>query len=423
MSEGDLMPDVRGPTHGWAEQKLERTNTDALLPDPEPRERAYTIVSVDDHLVEPRDLFEGRMPASMVEDAPRVIENERGQELWLYEDVLYPQIGLNAIVGRPKDQWNTDPARFDEMRKGCWDIDARVADMDLDGVWASLCFPSLVAGFAGVVFSQSKDQELGLACMRAWNDWHHDVWAGTHPERIIPLQIPWLSDPEVAAEEVRANAARGFKAVSLPENPVDLRLPSMFTDHWDPLLRACEETQTVICLHNGSSRWSAARSPGAPLELYSTLFTANPLATAADWLWAGVTTRFPKLDIAFSEGGLAWAIVLMDRLEWVMGHSGSGYSTWSDPDLSPVEQMRRNYWFCTIDIPPTLALRDRLGIDHIMIESDYPHADSTWPDTQDNARRGLADLSDTEVRKITWENASRLFRHPVPESMQVPAAG
>ena len=267
------MPDVREPTHGWAEQKLERRTSDPLLPDPEPRERSYTIISVDDHLVEPRDLFDGRMPASMLETAPRVIENERGQEMWLYEDMLYPQIGLNAIAGRPKDQWNTDPARFDEMRKGCWDIDARVADMDLDGVWASLCFPSLLAGFAGVVFSQSKDQELGLACMRAWNDWHLDVWAGTHPERIIALQIPWLSDPVLAGDEIRKNAARGFKTVSLPENPVDLGMPSMHTDHWDPLLRACEETQTVVCLHNGSSRWSAARSSGAPLELYSTLFT------------------------------------------------------------------------------------------------------------------------------------------------------
>src|SRR5262245_30206986 len=416
------MPDVRAPPHGWAEQKLDPTNSDPLLPDPEPRERSYTIISVDDHLVEPRDLFEGRMPAAMVDAAPRVIENERGQELWLYEEMLYPQIGLNAIAGRPKDQWNTDPARFDEMRKGCWDIDARVADMDLDGVWASLCFPSLLAGFAGVVFSQSKDQDLGLACMRAWNDWHLEVWAGTHPERIIALQIPWLSDPVLAGDEIRKNAQRGFKTVSLPENPVDLGLPSMDTDHWDPLLRACEETQTVVCLHNGSSRWSAARSPGAPLELYSTLFTANPLATAADWLWAGVTTRFPELQIAFSEGGLGWAVMLMDRLEWVMGHSGSGYTTWADPELTPIEQMQRNYWFCTIDIPPTLALRDRLGIDHIMIESDYPHADSSWPDTQANARRGLDGLSDTEVRKITWENASRLFRHPIPGSMQVPAA-
>jgi len=150
------MTTVRGATHPWAEQRIERrADTPALLPDPEPRERTYTIISVDDHLVEPRDLFEGRMPANLAGAAPKVVTNDSDQELWHYEDMLFPQIGLNAISGRPKDQWNMDPARFDEMRRGCWDIEDRVHDMDLDGVYASLCFPSLIAGFAGAVFSQS----------------------------------------------------------------------------------------------------------------------------------------------------------------------------------------------------------------------------------------------------------------------------
>ncbi len=141
------MATVREATHPWAEQKKARAADEpALLPDPEPRDRTYTIISVDDHLVEPRHLFEGRMPAHLADAAPKVITNDAQQELWLYEDVLYPQIGLNAISGRPKDQWNMEPARFDEMRRGCWDVDARVHDMDLDGVYASLCFPSLIAG-------------------------------------------------------------------------------------------------------------------------------------------------------------------------------------------------------------------------------------------------------------------------------------
>ena len=101
-----------------------------------------------------------------------------------------------------------------------------------------LCFPSLIAGFAGTIFAASKDPELGLACLRAWNDWHIEEWAGPHPDRIIPLQLAWLPDPEIAAADVRRNAARGFKAVSFPENPVDLELPSVHTDHWDPFLRA-----------------------------------------------------------------------------------------------------------------------------------------------------------------------------------------
>jgi len=189
-----------------------------LLPDPTPRPRRFPIISVDDHLIEPPDLFEGRMPAHLVDAAPRLVEFENGKQAWAYEDNLFPNIGLNAVIGRPKDEWTMEPARFDEMRKGCWDIHARIADMDVAGVWASLCFPSLIAGFAGVAFAKSNDQELGLACVRAWNDWHHEVWAGAHPERIIPLQLVWLRDPELAADDVRRNAERGFKAITFPES-------------------------------------------------------------------------------------------------------------------------------------------------------------------------------------------------------------
>ena len=394
--------------------------TATLLPDPDPRTRHYTIISVDDHLIEPADLFEGRMPSAVAAEAPRVVTLDNGRETWVFEDNFYPQVGLNAVAGRPKAEWNMEPARFDEMRRGCYDIEARVRDMDIDGVYASLCFPSLIAGFAGTIFSKAKNQELGLACVRAWNEWHIDEWAGPHPDRIIPLQLAWLNDPVVAGDEIRANAARGFKAVSFPENPVDLGLPSVHTNHWDPVLRACEETETVVCLHNGSSSWTAARSPGAPLELYTSLFPVNALVTAADWLWARIPTRFPQIKIAFSEGGISWVPMLIDRIDYVLDHSAVGSDGWDDPNLSPTDALRRNFWFCTIDISSTIALRDHIGIDHICLESDYPHADSTWPDTQALAHAGLAPLTPEEVRKLTWANASDLFRHPVPKELQVP---
>jgi predicted TIM-barrel fold metal-dependent hydrolase len=393
-----------------------------FLPEPEARPRHYTIISVDDHLIEPAHLFEGRVPKELAERAPRVVTLEDGRETWVYEDGFYPQVGLNAVAGRPKAEWSMEPARFDEMRAGCYDIEARVHDMDLDGVYATLCFPSLIAGFAGTIFAKSKDPELGLACLRAWNDWHIEEWAGPHPDRIIPLQLPWLCDPEVAAADIRRNAERGFKAVSFPENPVDLGLPSVHTDHWDPFLRACEETQTVVCLHNGSSSWTAARSPGAPLELYTSLFSVNAIAAAADWLWARIPTRFPEIRIAFSEGGIGWVPMLIDRIDYVLEHSAVGSNGWDDPNLAPTDAMRRNFWFCTIDIPSTMSLREHIGIDHICLESDYPHADSTWPDTQLRAVDGLRDFTPTEIRKVTWENASRLFRHPVPPELQRPAA-
>ncbi|HET7655210.1 MAG TPA: amidohydrolase family protein [Acidimicrobiales bacterium] len=378
------------------------------------------IISVDDHLIEPPDLFDGRMPAALADAAPHVVELDDGRQTWVYEDGLYPNIGLNAVVGRPKDEWSMEPARFDEMRRGCWDIDARVADMDTGGVWASLCFPSLIAGFCGAVFSRSKDQDLGLACTRAWNDWHLDVWAGTHPDRIIPLQIPWLADVDVAADEIRKNAERGFKAVSFAEFPAKLDLPSLHSGHWDPFLRACAETDTVVCLHTGSAAWAPIPSPDPPFELFPTLFPANALIAAADWLWSGACLRFPDLKIALSEGGIGWVVMLSDRVDYVLDHSASGTESGHWPagaELKPSEVLARNFWFCSIDDPGSVdAVIARVGAGHLMVESDYPHADSTWPDTAAVFEKSFGHLDGETRAKIAYGNAAELFRHPLPPS-------
>ena len=387
-----------------------------LLPDPEPRPILVPVISVDDHLIEPPDLFEGRVPGALAERAPRIVEDEDGSQYWLYEDRRYPNVGLNAVVGRPRESWSMEPSRFDEMRPGCFDIGARVADMDLNGAWASLCFPSLVAGFCGAVFFRSADPELGLASLRAWNDWHIEVWAGTHPERIIPLQLAWLADVELAAAEIRTNAARGFKAVSFPEFPAQLGLPSIFSGAFDPFFAACEETGTVVCLHTGASAWVPLASPDPPFELLPTLFSVNAVVAAAEWLWSGVPLRFPRLAIAMSEGGLGWVPMLLDRVDYVLSHSASGIESTSWPSsLMPSEVLRRNFWFCSIDDPSMVGSRERIGVDHIMVESDYPHADSTWPDTQVVLARNYGALDERELRMVAAENAARLFRHPLPE--------
>ncbi len=381
------------------------------------------IVSVDDHLVEPAHLFEGRLPARLAAAAPRVEVADDGTEAWLFDGRRHPQIGLNAVVGRPTDEWSMEPANFADMRRGCWDPESRLADMDLDGVWASLHYPSLIAGFAGSNFSRCSDPDLGLACVRAWNDWHLEEWVGPRTDRFIPLQLPWLSDPVVAATEVRRNAERGFRAVSFLEQPVDLGLPSLHTDHWDPFLGACQETGTVVCLHCASSGWSASRSPGAPLELLTTLFPVNALVTCADWLWSGVPVRFPELRICLAESGIDWVPMLINRIDYVMDHSATGASepgtewasaAWPDRSVHPSEALRRAFWFGVIDLTSSLVLRHHIGVDHIVLESDYPHADSTWPDTSGRAAVALADLPSDEAEAIAWRNASKLFDFVVP---------
>ncbi len=185
------------------------TTTELFLPDPEPREIRYTVISVDDHVVEPPHMFEGRVPAALADRAPRIVETPEGHQVWEFEGEHFTQVGMNAVAGRRPETYGLEPFRFDQMRPGCYDVDARIGDMDLNGVWASVNFPSQITGFCGRVFFACADQDLGLACVRAWNDWLYEEWYVPHPERIVPLGITYLSDPALAAEEIRRNAARG----------------------------------------------------------------------------------------------------------------------------------------------------------------------------------------------------------------------
>ncbi len=306
-----------------------------------------------------------------------------------------------------------DPARFDEMRPGCYDIEARVRDMDVNGVWASLNFPSMITGFCGRVFSQCSDPELGLAVTRAWNDWLHEEWWQPYPDRIIPLGITFLTDPELGAQEIRRNAERGFRSVTLPERPQNIDLPSIFDDYWDPIIRACADTDTVISLHVGSSGMYPM-PPGAPaIQLGSTMFGQMSLSACAEWLWSGYAVRYPNLKIAMSEGGVGWVAMLIDRLDNIVDRSGYGLDGFGGQ--RPADVLRRNFWFCTIDDPSTICTRHTIGVDHIMVEVDYPHGDGTWPDTQAVIERYWGDLPNVELRKMCCENAAALYRHPLPE--------
>jgi predicted TIM-barrel fold metal-dependent hydrolase len=388
--------------------------TDLLLPDPSPRQIIYTIISVDDHLVEPPEMFEGRLPARLQSGAPRVVETEGGHEEWEFDGNRYSQPGANAVAGRRPETVTADPYRFDEMRPGCWDIDARIRDMDINGVWASLNFPSMITGFSGRIYSAARDRELGLAVTKAFNDWVYECWWQPYPDRIIPLGITYLADAEVAAAEVRRNAERGFRSLSLPERPHRIGLPSIFTSYWDPVLAACQETGTVISLHVGSSGLPSdfapeAKSPG----LFASLFGQLSLTACAEWIWSGIPARFPDLKIAMSEGGIGWVAMLLDRLETITERSRYGKDY--PGELTPAEVLRRNFWFCTIDDPKTIVTREAIGVDKIMVEVDYPHGDSTWPDTQSVIDRVWGSLPRDDLRKMTHQNAADLYRWPLPD--------
>ena len=194
-------------------------------------------------------------------------------------------------------------------------------------------FPSGVTGFGGTLFSEAQGSRAGLACTRAWNDWLFEEWYSPYPDRIVPLGITYLADPEKGAEEIRRNAKRGFTAVTVPEQPHRKGYPPVFDPHWEPIIRACAETETVLNLHVGSSGF-AQMPPGAPmLELGATLFGRWPSSSCAEWLWSGWPAKYPELKIAMSEGGIGWVAGLIDRLDNIMSRSGYGQG-WPDKENS-----------------------------------------------------------------------------------------
>ena len=343
---------------------------------------------------------------------PQLVETEQGHQVWEFEGNTYSQVGMNAVAGRKPETVSLEPFRFDQMRPGCYDIDARVKDMDLGGIWAMLNFPSQITGFCGTVFAKATNREVGVDAVRAWNDWLFTEWYSKYPDRVIPGGITYLGDSEAAVSEIYRNAERGFVSVTLPEMPHHIGFPNLWDrEFWDPIIGACAETETVISLHVGSSGVTPF-TPGAPaLQIGATLFGQLSLGACAHWLWSEYPLSFPNLKIAMSEGGIGWVAMLIDRLENIIDRSGYGLG-WGE---RPADILRRNFWFCTLDDPSTIDTRDVIGVENICVETDYPHGDGTWPNTQNVIRDAWGHIPVDELRMMCCENAAKLYRHPLPD--------
>ncbi len=384
-----------------------------LLPDPEPEALWCPIISVDDNVLEPLDVFERRLPKKTLERAPHPDFDENGYPYWVIDDLRLPIQNGNGAAGRPVSEWRGQPSKHEEFRPGVWEPKARIADMDVNGVWASLNFCATHWGFAGSRFSLMHDPEVGLAAMRAFNEWMIEDWCGVYPDRLVSCQVPWMRDVDVAAQEVRRNAAAGFVSISFSENPEGQGCPSIHSGYWDPFFKACEETETVINLHVGSSGTALRPSSDSPADAWVALFPVSGIMASVDWIFAKIPVRFPNIKIALSEAGLSWVPMVIERLRRAYRQREASV-VWGLSDPDPVELLRRNFFFASIEDPCGFRELDVIGDDHVMIETDYPHMDSSWPRTQSLVRSQLEHLAFDVVKKACFENAARLYRHPLP---------
>jgi len=389
------------------------------------------MISVDDHVIEPPDTWQSRLPAKFRAAGPRLVHDESG-EAWYYEDKRIPTLGLAAAAGKSREQFSPLPLAYADMRPGCYDPVERVHDMDRSGVLASLCFPSFPR-LCGQTFHEGNDKELGLACVKAYNDFMLDEWCGSAPGRLVPLVIIPLWDPAEAAREIERTAGLGARAVSFSENPSPLNLPSIHdkSRYWDPVFSAASEAEMPLCTHFGSSSKLVTTSDDTPIIASIAM---NPISLALaciDWLFSGNLQRFPDLKICMSEGGIGWIPWALERSDytydrqrfWASGQTMTGdmlggveldssvdAAPAAEFDVLPSELFRQHIFGCFIDEPEGAKLIDRVGVDNVMVEADYPHTDSSWPNSVEISRRQVGHLALDDQYKVLRGNAERLFR-------------
>jgi predicted TIM-barrel fold metal-dependent hydrolase len=398
------------------------------------------IISVDDHVVEPPHVWQTWLPARFREQGPRVERHRWGDfvhkpgakydmhedpdglwgDAWYYEGrLIYVHKRFVAIPASSTTQ-HGDVVEFDrsqmvmtaltyeEMRPGCYDRDERVADMALNWVDGSLPFPTFPR-FCGQTFHEGDDKELGLACVQAYNDWMVEEWCAPSGGVNIPLCLIPLWDPDLAAAETLRNAERGVRAICFSELPTRLGLPSIHTGHWDRLLQVCNDTGVTLCMHIGSSSSDPAASPDAPEGVGGTLAFNNSMASLADWLFSGKLLQFPRVKLAYSEGQIGWIPYALERADTVWEqHDSWQHSKELVPEPPSSYYYGRIFGCFTADRHGLRSL-DEVGVDNICFETDYPHTDTTWPDSRAYAEKILAGFDDEVTYKVLRGNAIRML--------------
>ncbi|MCB2073580.1 MAG: amidohydrolase [Novosphingobium sp.] len=367
------------------------------------------IVSVDDHICEPPNMFDNQLSGELLASAPKNLTDKNGNNYWFYQGHIRGLIGLNAVVGRPFEEYGMEPTSFDQLREGCYDVHARIDDMDVNGIAASMCFGNSI-GFDGQTFHKAPDKKLALRHMQAWNDWHYDEWCMAYPGRFIPIAILPTWDVDATVAEIDRCARKGFRTVSMNENPTVQGLPSIHNDYWDPIFKAIVDNDMTIAQHIGSGNPAPHASMESPIEAWISTMPMSVAQGVADWLQLEELQKYPQMRIAVSEGSIGWVPYLMERADF----SNWRHKAWTRSrfqDVKPSELMKRHFLHCFLWDPYGLKNLDEVGEDNVAYEVDYPHSDAVWPDAPEYLWEQCKILTDEQIDKITHKNAIRFFRH------------
>lgn len=369
----------------------------------------WTVFSVDDHVIEPPDTWTSRVPAKYKDRCPKVVERAPGEGfVWDFDGDQRLFSGLQCMVDHPPEEWHRPIDSFSDLYGGCSDPHLRIKDMDDAGVVASVCFPTM-PGFGGTWLNRNPDRDLSYACVKAYNDFILDEWCAAAPGRFVPGVLLPYWDPSLAVKELHRCVELGARAVVFSERPHQQGFPSLFDAdrYWDPVLAAVEETQVALCCHIGSSSKIDMPDDADYLTHNSEIWLNAPYSMA-EYVFSGTFDRFPGLAVVYSEASIGW----MPYMLQTMDHFFDAQQAWTRSELKdrPSEYFGRNMFGCFINDELGAGFIERLGVDAIMAEVDYPHADTIWPNVQSVIDKHLSGLSAEDQYKVRRSNAERVFR-------------
>jgi predicted TIM-barrel fold metal-dependent hydrolase len=366
------------------------------------------LISTDDHICEPPTMFDNQLSGDLLASAPKFLTDKNGKNYWEYQGRKKGSVGLNAVVGRPFDEYGMEPTSLDQLRAGCWNVHERVKDMDADGIAASMCFGNSIV-FDGQTFHTAPDKTLALRHMQAANDWHYDEWCMAYPGRFIPIGVLPTWDMDATVAEIHRLAKKGFRALQMNENPTVQGLPSIHNDYWNPFFKAVADTDLTLALHIGSGNPAPHASMETPIEAWIATMPLSVAQGVSDWLQLAELHQYPDLRIAISEGSLGWVPYFMERADF----SNSRHKAWTKSrfdHIKPSELLKRHFLHCFIDDRYGLKNLSEIGEDNAAFETDYPHSDALWPEAPEHLYPTLAPLTDAQIDKVTHLNAIKWFK-------------
>ena len=364
------------------------------------------IFSSDSHVFEPPDLWTTRIDAAFRHRAPRMQRIQGVDQLVVEQDQFVSGIGLISNAGARFEAPETISAhgRFEDVHRGGYDPDQHLADMRLDGIAGEILYPS-----QGLFYFKVADPALMSAIFRAYNDWLAD-FCSADPARLKGIAMVNLDDVEEGIGELERAARRGFAGAMITEYPPEDRRydQPMYESFW----AAAQSLNMPLSLHTATRRQGKIRGAGD-----KTLRDASSRATKAfypatsmcDMIFSGVFERHPRLRLAIVEFELAWVPHLLSTMDYTYRERHEEALYRFRGDVRPSDFFHRNVVLSFQEDAIGIRLRDVIGVDNMMWGSDYPHSESTFPQSRKILAAILAGVPEDEQAKIAGGNTARLY--------------